>query len=249
MNNPNLEPYKQRCLEEIEEAFRLAEYEYDREIPRVPVIWQKSLTSTAGMAQSDWEGNGVAIYLSPKLLALNPEEFVSRTPRHEAAHIISCQIYGIKAGGGHGARWREVMAKVGGKPSRCHSMRTPGTLPMHCGCRLHWIKRDQVMRIRSGEISSRCKKCKINLQFGPGDFEPGERRKVHPVQRSFRPESNPGTQDAKVRDQLRKLRMAGINDPQFVIRNEQLMQAICEGAGLDRKEGRRYVRRLWNELT
>lgn len=121
-------------------------------------------------------------------------------------------------------------------------------MPMHCGCMIHWLPKATVEKIRAGQ-AMKCKKCDIILQFGTGDFEPGERRKVHPIQRSLKPEREPGTADAWVRDQLRNLRKAGINEPQFVVRNETLMQAICEKLGVDRDSGRKHVRKLWEELT
>lgn len=103
------------CLREVERAFKIAEKHYGRSIKRVPVTFSKRMTSSAGAALEEknkagkWEGT--EIRLSLPLLKLNGLAFVSRTPGHEAAHIITTAIYGdVKT---HGWQWQKVMDLIG----------------------------------------------------------------------------------------------------------------------------------------
>jgi predicted SprT family Zn-dependent metalloprotease len=114
---------KQLCLAEIERAFLAAEAHYGRSIDRVPVTFSNRLTHTAGKAFTK-KGKGLEIRLSAKLLASEGDAFVKRTPGHEAAHIISIELFGTE-GRGHGARWKEVMKVIGIEAKRCHSYTVP----------------------------------------------------------------------------------------------------------------------------
>jgi len=53
------------------------------------------------------------------VLRLNSEEFVKRTPGHEAAHIIAVTLFQEL---GHGPKWREVMGVIGQPALRAHNM-------------------------------------------------------------------------------------------------------------------------------
>lgn len=47
----------------------------------------------------------------------NPDDQIINTIKHEIAHALAYEKYG-RAGGGHGAAWREMCAVVGIKPER-----------------------------------------------------------------------------------------------------------------------------------
>lgn len=64
------------------------------------------------------------IKLNPVLLNENGDDFISRTPGHEAAHIIANNVFGKS---GHGPNWKLVMRFLGQDPSRCHSFDTTNT--------------------------------------------------------------------------------------------------------------------------
>tara|TARA_B110000977_G_C11013789_1_gene468694 strand:+ start:889 stop:1377 length:489 start_codon:yes stop_codon:yes gene_type:complete len=114
---------KQLCLEQIETAFLAAEAHYGRSIDRVPVTFSNRMTHTAGKAFTR-NGKGKEIRLSAQLLASEGTNFVERTPGHEAAHIISIELFGME-GRGHGDRWKEVMQVIGITAKRCHSYAIP----------------------------------------------------------------------------------------------------------------------------
>jgi len=113
---------KRLCLAEIEKAFVAAETHYGRSIDRVPVTFSTRMTHTAGRAF--FTRKCKEIRLSASLLASEGKAFISRTPGHEAAHIIAMELFGIE-GRGHGIRWKEVMRVIGIDDKRCHSYTTP----------------------------------------------------------------------------------------------------------------------------
>jgi len=115
---------KRLCLDEIEKAFLVAEAHYGRSIDRVPVTFSKRMTHTAGLAFVTRACKGKEIRLSASLLASEGQAFITRTPGHEAAHIIAVELFG-KEGRGHGIRWREVMKVIGIEDKRCHSYTVP----------------------------------------------------------------------------------------------------------------------------
>ena len=115
------------CLHEVEKAFVKAEEHFGQKFDRVPVTFSNRMTHTAGRAFFSTVGGvyrGKEIRLSNKLMMSEGEKFVSRTPGHEAAHIIALAVFG-KAGSGHGVFWKEVMNMLGLSTDRCHSYEVP----------------------------------------------------------------------------------------------------------------------------
>jgi len=153
-----------RAKAKVEEAFARAEAHYGRKLKRVPVSFSKRMTSTAGTARY-YRGTlePVEIKLSLPYLLNNTEEFLGRTPGHEAAHIIAIHLFG-KDGLGHGRRWKEVMAVIGNKAERCHSMALPAAIKpvylLKCGCTTHKVGKTVYDRAYFGRTRYSCKKCR-----------------------------------------------------------------------------------------
>ncbi|RKZ15608.1 hypothetical protein DRQ53_08645 [bacterium] len=119
------------CRIKVEESFRAAEAHYNTTIKRVPIVFSNQQKKTAGTASyircfATGKIEGTQIKLANSILRLNPEEFVARTPGHEAAHIIAVELFG-ENGRGHGRRWQEIMAIIGQDAKRCHNMKTAPT--------------------------------------------------------------------------------------------------------------------------
>lgn len=165
-----LNTLKAQCNAKVEEAFAKAEAHYNTTIPRVPVKYSKQLTACAGKAiYHKYDFTGVEIKLSVPVLENNPEEFVARTPGHEAAHIIAVTLFGHN-GKGHGHRWAEVMRVIGQEPSVRHHMKTNTgrkQFEASCKCQTHNISKVRYNRILTGETEYSCKKCKSFLVVGP----------------------------------------------------------------------------------
>lgn len=149
------------CLDRIEECFVIAEKHYGRKIPRVPVEFSNQMSRCAGTAQSGWAGEPKRIRLSSKLLQLNGETFINRTPGHEAAHIIANFIHGTQCK--HDIRWVQAMTVIGQKAERYHNMLTPRKLDTRflavCLCQEHNLTARQAKNVQS----LRCRSCKHNL--------------------------------------------------------------------------------------
>ncbi len=79
---------------------------------RVEVHWNSRLRSTAGRA---WQGRG-RVELNPRLQLCGEEE-ISRTLRHELAHLVAHQRAARPAGrrriDPHGREWRRACADLG----------------------------------------------------------------------------------------------------------------------------------------
>lgn len=154
---------KDQCLARIEECFVIAENRYGKQIPRPRVEFSNSMSRTAGSARNGWDGVPRLIRLSSKLLQLNGQTFVDRTPGHEAAHCIAMFLWGVQEGGGHGRRWSEVMKLLGQPAERCHSMEVVrlNSVTAVCDCREHEITQRHARNV----WSLRCKICKSSLRL------------------------------------------------------------------------------------
>jgi SprT protein len=117
---------KQQALDRIEECFCIAEEKSGKKVPRVPVLFNSRLRTTAGRASFDLGPNGKRIPqridLSTKLMNLNGQDFIKDTPGHEAAHVIADYLYNSK---GHDQHWKRVMDWIGQSAERCHDMKVP----------------------------------------------------------------------------------------------------------------------------
>ena len=106
------------------------------------------------------------IKLSLKLLQLNGEDFVARTPGHEAAHIVDYVVFG---NAGHGATWQRVMRLFGQPVERCHNFEVPRSPrkphDAHCNCTTHHVSTVMFNRIKAGGMYT-CRKCKADLKPG-----------------------------------------------------------------------------------
>lgn len=145
------------CRREIEHTFRRAEQVLGVKLTRVPVVFTNRMKKTAGMAMFWRHGDGTftptEIRLSNTLLVLNREQFVKRTPAHEAAHIIAMQVYQHS---NHGEPWQKIMRILGQEPERYHRMQTAITkqskiyiYKASCGSVVN-LKRGRHSRIQKG---------------------------------------------------------------------------------------------------
>jgi len=110
-------------MDEIERAFLIAEDYYGRSLQRCHMVqFSRRLKVTAGRAAYAWDCSPLSIKLSIPVMELNPEEFISRTPAHEAAHLIIAQVYGIETAP-HGKKWKNLMRVLERDGSTKHSMK------------------------------------------------------------------------------------------------------------------------------
>lgn len=105
----------ERCEREIIKAFEVARKKLGIVMP-LPLVTWRLRGNVAGRAHIREN----RIDMNPVLLHENLEDFILRTPWHEAAHLISFRKHGmgIKP---HGPEWRRVMWAFGKPAKRCHN--------------------------------------------------------------------------------------------------------------------------------
>lgn len=163
----NTQQLKQACLDRIEECFVIAEKEFNKSIPRVPVVFNDRMKTNGGTAETRKIGNtcvGVRITLNTNLLERNGQAFIDDVPGHEAAHIISAVVYG-KRGVGHSPAWKSVMYIIGQEAARLHELEidTSNRIPAYCGCnKTNYISKKRATFMRKGKSYS-CRICSSML--------------------------------------------------------------------------------------
>ncbi|MCG6863243.1 MAG: SprT-like domain-containing protein [Chromatiaceae bacterium] len=110
------------------------------------------------------ERDGFLIRYNSLLLERHPQEFLSQTVPHEAAHLVAFSLFGPRVPP-HGREWRAVMAAFGARPDRCHSFSVEGLQTRRlrryhyrCACRTHHLTSIRHNRILSGQVYL-CKQC------------------------------------------------------------------------------------------
>lgn len=111
----------------IAECISIASEYYDREFS-MPTIQYKLRGQTAGKA---WSTKNL-VDLNSVLLVENEDDYISRTPGHEVAHIIDKAVHGYRTKlqrgrivrDSHGEGWKTIMRLFGQDPSRCHNFDT-----------------------------------------------------------------------------------------------------------------------------
>jgi predicted SprT family Zn-dependent metalloprotease len=118
-----MQEMKARCEEKIREAFEITSRKYGFEILEYSIQWSTRMTTTAGKAIINPTlppSRRFKIVLSETLLRLNGDDFINRTPAHEAIHIVDYIVFGKI---GHGRTWKMLMHLVGSSDKRCHQMK------------------------------------------------------------------------------------------------------------------------------
>lgn len=116
---------KQRVKQRIIDCKAIADKRYNIDF-KMPTI-DYSLRGRVG-GQADYRG--WVIRVNAVLLNENVEEYIKQVIGHEAAHLITHQVYpeahqrinGKRSP--HGSEWQSVMRALGLKPDRCHTMDT-----------------------------------------------------------------------------------------------------------------------------
>ena len=144
------------CHAEIERVIRHFENKYCRMIPRPAITFDKR-GKCAGQA------NGRAIKLNRDLLFQEGENFVKRTPGHEAVHHVEACIFGTS---NHGLRWQRMMVDAGLSPERTHKYDVSKVQvcakkrhTYKCSCRTVELTSIRHNRVVAGTQSYRCLKC------------------------------------------------------------------------------------------
>jgi SprT protein len=115
------------CKTEIARCMALARTTFPKAtIPEPTIFWgtSASMKATAGLAS--WRPFSIELNMS--ILSRNPEEFIGRTPAHEAAHLVAWCVYGTNGKANHGPEWASICELFSIRASRYHNMRTTGEI-------------------------------------------------------------------------------------------------------------------------
>jgi SprT protein len=104
-----------RCVEQIELAYKIAQDKLGLVSPFPTIRWD-----LRGLCAGRAYYRENLIRLNPVLLQDNVEQFIERTPMHEAAHLLAFRKHGGNIDP-HGAEWRRVMWALGRPATRCHN--------------------------------------------------------------------------------------------------------------------------------
>ena len=260
-----MQQIQQECLDEIEQAYLTAEAHYSRPIKRVPVRFSNKLTRAAGKARftytkSTGECEPTGITLSIPILRMNPAEFISSTPAHEAAHVIALELFNDKT---HGRVWKRIMGIIGKKADRCHEMITPpkrktkeyryiascGTVVMLKSGRHNKILKGSTYRLKHGGHLGRAQYTPLAdttaptmegwHYAGPKTTKPAKKAKAKPAKKV--------TKASIVRECIARHKASDIG-LQDVILSNLLLGAIAKAANLEYNLCKKYVKNLWEAV-
>ena len=139
--------------------------------PATPSIRFDLRGKSAGQFRRTGRG-GLLIRYNLLLLERHPQEFLSQTVPHEAAHLVVFNRFGSRVAP-HGREWRAVMAAFGARPDRCHNfsvedLQTRQLRRYHyrCAYRAHHLTSIRHTRILSGQVYL-CKQCGQPVRRNP----------------------------------------------------------------------------------
>jgi predicted SprT family Zn-dependent metalloprotease len=132
------------------------------------ISFSNRMTTTAGKAI--YKNN--EIRLCQKIWDRISTEEKEHTIKHEACHLASVALYGIKDGRGHGNCWKSVMHMVGENSNRCHNYdvvdlrKKSNRVPAKCGCgSVKEIGKVRANRIKRGVSQYSCAKCNTVVEL------------------------------------------------------------------------------------
>jgi len=139
--------------------------------PATPSIRFDLRGKSAGQFRRTGRG-GLLIRYNLLLLERHPQEFLSQTVPHEAAHLVVFNRFGSRVAP-HGREWRAVMAAFGARPNRCHNFSVADLQTRQlrrydycCACRTHHLTSIRHTRILSGQVYL-CKQCGQPVRRNP----------------------------------------------------------------------------------
>ena len=166
---------RHQAILKVHDAIVFARQAYGIDMP-FPTI----LFNITGRAAGQANGTKNLIRFNMALLSQNGEEFLNRTPVHEAAHLINRKLNGSVRRNGrrvikvHGPEWKSIMRLLGAEASRCHTFDTTNAkvrqrskgakYPYKCQCMDYPLGATRHKRVLQGAVY-RCRKCNSPLVY------------------------------------------------------------------------------------
>ena len=148
----------EKVIRRISEVYAIAERAYGRSFafPRITFNVRGKAAGRAYFYQ-----NRIALNL--QMLLENGQNFIDDTPGHEAAHLISFNVYGIHTKP-HGREWQSVMRVIGQAPNCTHSFKTQGFV-YFCSCREHNLSTRMHNSIQQQLQTRICRHCRQVIKW------------------------------------------------------------------------------------
>ncbi|MCK5641679.1 MAG: SprT-like domain-containing protein [Gammaproteobacteria bacterium] len=123
--------------------------------------------ASAGQAKYIYATRKCTIRLNMGFIKHNFDEMLSQTFPHEVAHVMAVIKYG-RAAKGHGAHWKEMMAKLGKRPDRLHRMDCSAVYEhkVYCDCQTHPVSKIMWNKVNRGAQRT-CRKCNGGVTITP----------------------------------------------------------------------------------
>jgi predicted SprT family Zn-dependent metalloprotease len=116
VNSPDdLIKVQKLCIDKVAQGIELVNKKFGLHLP-MPQI---RFSATGGVAGRAWIGRNL-IEFNTKIIRLNPDAFLLRTPYHEVAHLAAHERHGHEIQS-HGNEWRNMAWAMGIDATPCHN--------------------------------------------------------------------------------------------------------------------------------
>ncbi|MBL4782536.1 MAG: SprT-like domain-containing protein [Porticoccaceae bacterium] len=158
-----------QVLDKTQATLALAEREYGREFPAIPVFFDLR-GRCSGMYRV--KGRERVIRYNPHIFAKYFDDSLVTTVPHEVAHYVSDCLYGLRSIRPHGDEWRSIMEvfkadasrtadyDLSGIPTRCQRY-----FDYRCPCQNHRLSSRRHNKLARGEVIYNCRQCGESLGF------------------------------------------------------------------------------------
>ncbi|KJG06201.1 SprT family zinc-dependent metalloprotease [Photobacterium kishitanii] len=156
-------PLQKQVLTHVEYCIKHANQRLNKrlQIPTVNFNQRGKIAGTAHLQK--WE-----LRFNPILLAENPDAFLNGVVAHEVAHLVVFKLFGRVRP--HGREWQLIMTEVFNvTPKTTHNFNVSsvaGTRYIYlCPCSEYPLTIRRHNKVKRGQASYYCRKCKQPLQF------------------------------------------------------------------------------------
>ncbi|OUS12462.1 hypothetical protein A9Q89_06140 [Gammaproteobacteria bacterium 53_120_T64] len=158
-----------RVLDKTQATLALAEREYGREFPAIPVLFDLR-GRCSGMYRV--KGTARVMRFNPHIFAKYFADSLATTVPHEVAHYVSDCLYGLAKIRPHGEEWQNIMAVFKADASRTADYDLSGIptrrqryFDYRCACQRHRLSIRRHNKLARGEVIYNCRQCGASLSF------------------------------------------------------------------------------------
>ena len=158
-----------QVLDKTRATLALAEREYGREFPAIPVLFDLR-GRCSGMYRV--RGKEQVMRFNPHIFAKYFSDNLATTVPHEVAHYVSDCLHGLAKIRPHGEEWRQIMRVFKADDSRTADYDLSGIpgrrqryFNYRCVCQSHRLSSRRHNKVARREASYNCRQCGESLSF------------------------------------------------------------------------------------